>query len=74
MADITKYDDYLTDMATLVAEGNDYDEICQKATDEIAEYEGIPTLEEDEDAYENEDYCRINDLVNERISAILADN
>lgn len=60
---------YFSDVAFLIAEGNDYDKECQKATDEIAKAFGIPTLTEDEDAYENDRYCLINEIVNDMVIA-----
>ena len=55
----------ISDRAEWVREGSDFDEECQKATDEIADNLEI------ERNYENEDYVAINEWVNEQMTEYL---
>lgn len=64
---------YFADVAFLIAEGNDYDEECQKATDTIAMALGLPTLAENEEAYAIPAYELVNEFVNEQVSAQMAE-
>lgn len=64
---------YFIDVAFRIAEGNDYDEECQKATDTIAMALGLPTLAEDEEAYAIPAYELVNEFVNEQVSAQMAE-
>lgn len=62
---------FFDDIAFSVAEGCDYDELCQRATDAVAEALGIRQPGEGED-WDGTEYGLVNEIANEMVSAGMA--
>lgn len=59
--------DYFAEVAFVIAEGSDFDEVCQQITDEIAEKMGITNPDPEFCNWENTEYGLLNELVNEMV-------
>ena len=72
MADAGYDSYYFDDIAFLVAEGCDYDEYCQRATDTVAEALSLRIPGEYED-WDGTEYGLVNSIVNDMVSASMAE-